>query len=94
MLMYSYMIKFVGVPINVAVPPIFAPYATASIIMVRCWLPSSTKTASQKGIIMAVLAVLLIHMERKAVGSMKPSKTERGELPTDSKTRRPTLLKI
>ena len=65
----------------------------ASIIIVLCCEPSSTNTASRMGIIMAVLAVLDIHMLRKAVGSMKPSNTNLGELPTDSNTRRPILLR-
>ena len=33
---------------------------------------SSCKTASTTGIIMAVVAVLLIHMDKNHVGSMKP----------------------
>ena len=34
-----------------------------------------TRTASRMGIIITVVAVLEIHMERKAVGIMKPSIT-------------------
>ena len=86
------MTRLGGVPIRVAVPPMLAANAMASIIMVLCSLPSSTSTASRMGIIMAVLAVLLIHMERKAVGNMKPSNTDLGELPTYSSTLNPTLL--
>ena len=44
------------------------------------------------GIIMAVVAVLEIHMDSTAVGSMKPSSTRRGEVPTSSSARRPTRL--
>ena len=36
-------------------------------------LTSSCSTASTMGTIMAVVAVLLIHMERKAVAHIKPS---------------------
>ena len=43
---------------------------------------------------MAVVAVLEIHMERTAVGSMKPSRTLLGELPTLSNTLSPTRLKL
>ena len=46
------------------------------------------------GIIMAVVAVLEIHMERMAVGSMKPSSTRLGELPTISRTLSPTRLGV
>ena len=91
--MYSYMIRLGGVPMRVAVPPMLAEKAMANIIMVRCSLPSSTRTASRMGIIMAVLAVLLIHMDRKAVGNMNPNNTNLGELPTHNRTRKPTLLK-
>jgi hypothetical protein len=34
----------------------------------------------------------LIHMERRAVGSMKPRRMRRGELPTSSSTFSPILL--
>ena len=44
--------------------------------------------------IMAEVAALLIHIERKAVGSMKPSRTLLGELPTLSNTLSPTRLKL
>ena len=46
------------------------------------------------GIIMAVVAVLEIHMDSTAVGSMKPSSTRRGEVPTSSSARRPTRLQF
>ena len=86
------MTRLGGVPISVPVPPIFAAYAIASIIIFLCFAPNSTKTASSIGIIMAVLAVLLIHIDRIAVGSMNPRRTMRGELPTNKSTLKPTLL--
>ena len=43
---------------------------------------SSAITASKMGTIMAVVAVLDIHMERKAVGKMKPRINILGEVPT------------
>ena len=55
------------------------------------WRHDELSTSSM-GIIMAVVAVLEIHMDSTAVGSMKPSSTRRGEVPTSSSARSPTRL--
>lgn len=45
----------------------------ASAFVFRRWFPSSVSTAWEIGTIMAVVAVLLIHIDRKAVVAMKPN---------------------
>src|SRR3546814_17624078 len=85
---------FGGVPISVAIPPILAPYATASIITVaklRRFLsdeaavpPSPMKrwtTDKAMGRIIMAVAVLLIHMLSKAVASRVPRMMGRGPVP-------------
>ena len=53
---------------------------------------SSIKTASMIGIIMAVVAVLEIHMDKNAVGSIKLKISILGDVPTSFITLRAILL--
>ena len=65
-----------GVPIGVPIPPIFAARGMLSAIAIRP-LPDSgscLKTGVRNVSIMAVVAVLLMNMEKRAVTSMKPSR--------------------
>ena len=58
-------------------PPMLAEKQIESIIIFFMFSVALmvTRTASRMGIIITVVAVLEIHMERKAVGIMKPSIT-------------------
>ena len=49
-----------------------AALSFAALVFFR-WLPSSVRTACEIGTIMAVVAVLLIHIDRNAVVDMKPN---------------------
>ena len=53
---------------------------------------TSLRTASRIGIIIADEAVLEIHIDKKAVGTIKPSSSIRGEVPTIRRAFKATLL--
>jgi len=63
-----------GVPMGVAMPPMFAPNGTAR--MTPRWNASPARTSRSSGAmiasIMAVVAVLLIHIEKNAVMPSTP----------------------
>ena len=66
---------FGGVPIGVPIPPILAATGILSAIAIRP-LPASgncLNTGARKVSIIAVVAVLLMNIEKRAVTSMKPS---------------------
>ena len=83
--------EFGGVPIRVAIPPEFAENAIPSITLMAKFLsflvkPSSSvmskaMTEEAMGSITTVVAVLLIHILRRAVANIKPKMTRLGEVP-------------
>ena len=80
----------------VPVPPTLAAYAMLSIIIISRFpdpLSISRRTACRIGIIMTVVAVLEIHMDKKAVGIMNPSIKRRGEVPILRRIFKAILLK-
>src|SRR6056297_4155907 len=66
---------FGGVPIGVAIPPMFAANGMQSAMPIRAGSPDSilAKIGMITVIIIAVVAVLLIKAERTAVTAIKPS---------------------
>ena len=87
-------IAFGGVPIGVPMPPMFAATgiartsATLPLPLFSIGLRSGAITAN----IMAVVAVLLINMEKKAVTNIKPSSTVCDFVPKGLKSTRARFL--
>ena len=79
-------------------PPTEDPYATANnnavvwrvavgfSVEVLCAPRAATATAMATGSIMAVVAVLLIHIDTNAGATIRPANTRRGELPHSCST--------
>ena len=72
-----------GEAMGVPIPPRFAAKGTESVSILRKGSPCGicASIGATRVIIMAVLAVLLIHMEKSAVTSMSPRTSRSGRLP-------------
>ena len=72
-----------GVPIGVAIPPMFAPIGMARARAVRSLLPSgiARNTGARKASIIAAVAVLLTNAEKMAVTRMNPRRIVAGFVP-------------
>lgn len=82
-------------PAGVPTAPMRAPQATASMRarpkrLSPGFAPSSVRIASARGMIMALEAMAVTHIERKAPAARKPKIMRRVELPVIESTRRET----